>query len=54
MSTIPWTADQLTQGIAKAIEVHDFEAVADLLRILTTVDPHRAETILATINRAAS
>jgi len=50
VSEIPWTAEQLTESIAKALKARNFEAVTDLLRLLAVVDPSRAQDILDMIN----
>lgn len=43
------TADELTKGIAAAIQAHDFEAVLAMLHVLAVVDPHAAQDVLDTI-----
>ncbi len=50
MTTIPWTADQLTESIAKALKARQVDAVPPLLRLLAVVDPHRAQDVLDTIS----
>jgi len=42
---VEWTADQITDAIAKAIRAHDLEVVVSLLRMLALTDPHRAEVV---------
>ncbi len=49
MSAIPWTADQLTEGVAIALRARDFEAVAAFLLLLAAVDAQRAQDCLDTI-----
>jgi hypothetical protein len=49
MSAIPYTADQLTGGIANAIKAREFEAVEHFLRLLVVVDPKRAEEVWDTL-----
>ena len=39
------TAEQVVEGIAKAVKAHDFEAVNVLLRVLAVKDPHQAEVV---------
>jgi hypothetical protein len=46
---IPFTADQLTEGIHRAIKARDMEAVADFLRVLAVVDPQRAQDVYDTL-----
>jgi MoxR-like ATPase len=41
-----YTADQLTQAVALAIEARDWPAVVALLRALAAVDPHQAQALL--------
>jgi hypothetical protein len=48
-TTIPWTADQLTEGIHNALAAHDIEAVGDLLTALSFVDAHRAQEVYDTL-----
>lgn len=45
MSEIPYTAEQLEQGIANAIAAREFDAVEPLLRLLVVVDPHAASRV---------
>ena len=47
-ATLP-TAEQLMDGIARALKAQDFEAVVALLHALAVVDPASAETICETI-----
>lgn len=42
-------ADRLCQGIARAIETHDIEAVPHMIRVLCMVDPHRAADVYDTL-----
>ena len=49
MSEIPWTAEQLTGGIANALKARNFEAVVDFLRLLVVVDPQRAQDVWETL-----
>jgi hypothetical protein len=49
MADIPWTADQLTEGVHRALQARDMEAVADFLRVLAAVDPQRAQDVYDTI-----
>lgn len=49
MADIPWTADQLTEGIANALAARDFEAVEDFLRLLAVVDPEQAQSVMNTM-----
>jgi hypothetical protein len=49
MSEIPWTAEQLTGGIANAIKARKFDAVEHFLRLLVVVDPQRAEDVWDTL-----
>ncbi len=43
------TAEQLMDGIARALKALDFEAAVALLRVLAVVDPASAETICQAI-----
>lgn len=43
------TAEQLMDGIARALKAHDFEAAVALLHALAVVDPASAEIIYETI-----
>jgi hypothetical protein len=45
MADIPWTADQLTEGIHRALKAQDMEGVTAFLRLLVAVDPDRAEGV---------
>lgn len=49
MTAIPWTADQLTEGIHRALRARDMEAVTDFLRVLAAVDPQRAQDVCDTL-----
>jgi hypothetical protein len=46
---IPWTAEQLTQGVANALKARNFEAVHDFIRLLVVVDPRQAEAVWETL-----
>ncbi len=41
----PYTAEEITKGIANAIEARDFPAAVSLLKMLAVRDPHRAEVV---------
>lgn len=43
------TAEQLMDGMARALKSHDFEAAVGLLRTLAVVDPASAKAICETI-----
>ena len=43
--TAPLTTADLLTGIANAIRAHDFPAVADMLRMLATIDPTAAYAV---------
>jgi hypothetical protein len=45
MPDIPWTADQLTEGIQRALKAQDMEGVTAFLRVLAVVDPDRAQGV---------
>lgn len=47
--TIPYSADQLTEGITRALKAGDAEAVYDFLRVLAVVNPRRAQDVMDTI-----
>jgi hypothetical protein len=49
MTGIPFTADQLTEGVRRALQARDMEAVADFLRVLAAVDPRRAQDVQDTL-----
>lgn len=49
MTEIPWTADELTEGVHRALKARDMEAVADFLRVLAMVDPARAQDVYDTL-----
>jgi len=53
MSDLP-TADEITDGIARAIAKRDFEAVDGLLRLLAVVDRYCAQDVLDTIRLRTS
>ena len=44
-----WTADELVEGVGRAIAAHDFPAVEKLIHLLASVDPDQAAQVLATI-----
>jgi len=44
-----YTADQIIEGITKALQGHDVEAVPGLIRLLAIKDPHRAQKVMDTI-----
>ncbi len=46
MTAVPFTADQLTEGITRALKAGDAEAVYDFLRVLAVVDPRRAQDVM--------
>lgn len=45
----PYTAAQIMAGISAAIRAGDMEAVVELLRPLTTVDPRSADLIVTSV-----
>lgn len=48
------TADDLTTGIANAIQANDLGAVRDMLHALALIDPHRAQFIYDALTLDAS
>jgi len=48
-SAIPWTAEQLTEGIAKALKDRQIDAIEPLMRLLVVVDPRQAERVWETL-----
>jgi hypothetical protein len=49
-----FTSEQLLSGISAAVEAHDWDAVAALLRRLAVVDPHQAQGVLDLITAATA
>ena len=49
-----WTAEELIEGIRRALEGHDMPAVAGMLRLLAVEDPQAAELILLVIDLASA
>jgi hypothetical protein len=49
---VRYTADELVQGIARAIKAKDFAAVRDLLHALAVVSPRDAQTVVDAIDTA--
>jgi len=50
MSTSPaYTAEELTEGIASALQARDLPAAVALLKMLACTDPVQAQAVLDTI-----
>lgn len=44
-----FTSDEIVEGIRKAIADHDVHVVPDLIKLLATKDPRRAQQVLDTL-----
>lgn len=49
-----YSTEQLLEGIRRAVEARDFDAVAAILRLLAVQDPHAAQAVLDTVSMAAA
>jgi hypothetical protein len=47
--TAPWDAGTLVKVIERALKDRDFKAVTAAIKVLATVDPHKAQDVLDTI-----